>query len=241
MRDGMNILSALVLALGIALGGYCVGAGFKEGRATDRYVTVKGLSERDVKADLALWPLRFVSTDNDLKVAQGKIGESHKQVLAFLEKNGIDAARAEVQELEVNDLLANPYRSGPVESRFIISETIMVRSDDPESVIRASQGVNELVESGVILSSQGMGRMGPTFLSTRLTELKPEMIAEATAEARRAAEQFAKDSQSHIGGIRRANQGVFQILARDRAPGINEGSQINKTVRVVTTVEYELM
>jgi hypothetical protein len=75
---------------------------------------------------------------------------------------------------------------------------------------------------------------------TRLNDLKPAMIAEATANARAAAEQFARDSGSAPGDIRQANQGVFVILPRDQAPGINESSQLQKIVRVVSTVQYLL-
>jgi hypothetical protein len=181
-----------------------------------------------------------VSTNDDLKEAQAAIKKSHQHVLTFLERHGIDPAAAEIQRLEVNDLLANPYRSGSTQSRYIITETLMVRSEDTGTIEKASQAVGELVDAGVILSASGGPATGPTFLFTGLNELKPEMIAEATAEARRAAEQFAKDSGSEIGTIRRANQGVFVILARDRAPGIMEGSQLQKTVRVVSTIEYYL-
>lgn len=231
---------ALVLGIGIAVAGWFVGDGFVKGRAGDRFVTVKGVSERDVQADVALWPIRFVATDEDLGQAQRAIKQHHQHVLAFLKRHGIDPAAAEVQRLEVNDLLANPYRSGSTQSRYIITETLMVRSEDTGTIEKASQAVGELVDAGVVLSSTGGPDSGPTFLFTGLNELKPEMIAEATAEARRAAEQFAKDSGSEIGTIRRANQGVFVILARDRAPGIMEGGQLQKTVRVVSTIEYYL-
>jgi hypothetical protein len=101
--------------------------------------------------------------------------------------------------------------------------------------------VGELVRAGVVLSSQAeFGPSGPTFLFTRLNELKPKMIAEATARAREAAEQFARDSHSALAGIRRANQGVFEILPRDQAEGVQQESQIEKRVRVVATVEYFL-
>jgi len=232
--------SAAILAVGVALGGYFVGIGFFRGRAADRTVTVKGVSERDVTADVALWPLRFVATNDDLAKAQAEIKQSHQKVLAFLEKQGIDPKSAEVARLEVNDLLANPYRSGPMESRYIVAQTVMVRTNDPATVVKASQNVGELVDAGVVLSSQGGYESDPTYLFTRLNDLKPEMIAEATAEARRAAEQFAKDSDSKIGKIRQANQGVFVILPRDPAPGMMEGGQPQKTVRVVTTVDYYL-
>lgn len=240
MKNGSSFASALAIALGLAVAGVFVGQGFIKGRAADRYVTVKGISERDVKADIALWPLSFVSTDDDLDRAQSMIGEAKEAVLAFLNTHGIDKSEVELQRLEVTDVLANPYRSGPSTNRYIITQTLMVRSEDVELIQASSQNVGQLVESGVILSTGGQFSSGPTFLFTHLSDLKPEMIEEATANARRSAEQFAADSGSRLGGIRRANQGVFVILPRDRAPGIMEGNQLNKTVRVVSTIEYYL-
>jgi hypothetical protein len=104
-----------------------------------------------------------------------------------------------------------------------------------------SQRVSELVGAGVVLSSSGeYGMGGPTFVFSRLNQLKPSMVAEATANARAAAEQFAKDSRSALGEIRRASQGVFVILPRDQAPGVNESAQLQKIVRLVSTVQYAL-
>jgi len=240
MKNGTGVVAALLVGLGLALGGWFIGNGFLKGRAADRYVTVKGVSERVVTADVALWPLRFVSTDDDLNRAQEEIKKSHERILAFLQRHGIDADDAEVQRLDVTDRLADPYRSGPMKSRYIISQTVMVRSSEPETIAQASQAVGELVDAGVVLSSNRGPYSGPTFLFTRLSELKPDMIAEATAKARRGAEQFAQDSGSRIGGIRRANQGVFVIQPRDKAPGVTEGSQLHKKVRVVSTVAYYL-
>jgi hypothetical protein len=118
----------------------------------------------------------------------------------------------------------------------------MVRSQRPDLILAASQQIGELAAIGVVVSSgqeRGMGG-GPTFVFTGLNKLKPQMIADATARAREAAEQFARDSHSELGGIRTASQGVFAILPRDQAQGISEEGQINKTVRVVSTVEYFL-
>jgi hypothetical protein len=167
--------------------------------------------------------------------------ESSKQaIVQFLEKYAIEASKAELQTLQVTDILANPYRSGPTTSRFIVSQTLMVRSEDPKLIHAASQKVGELVDAGVVLSSTHGPTSGPTYLFTRLNDIKPDMIAEATANARKAAAQFALDSGSKISGIRRAHQGVFVIKPRDQAPGITEANQLNKTVRVVSTIEYYL-
>lgn len=234
-------IATVALAAAIALAGWFIGNGFVRGRTADRYVSVKGVSERDVTANMALWPLRFASTDDNLARAQQKFDESRQAVVAFLGKHSIDATQVELQGFEVTDILANPYRGeGTVTSRYIINGTLMVRVEDPTLVQKASQDLGSLVQAGVVFSSQGGYGGGPTYLFTKLNDFKPEMIAEATASAREAAEQFAKDSGSGLGRIRTANQGVFQILPRDRAPGVMEESQINKTVRVVTTVEYAL-
>jgi hypothetical protein len=231
--------SALIVALGFALGGLFIGSGFQKSRAADRFVTVRGVSEREAAADLALWPIRFVVADADLARAQARITDSASKVRAFLTKHGLDGAGAEVHQFNVVDTQANQYVSRETSARFIIEQTIMVRSDQPDLVFAANQNVGELVNAGIVLTAQG-GEGGPTYLFTKLNDIKPPMIAEATASAREGGEQFANDSGSALGGIRRATQGYFTILPRDQAPGIQEAQQRHKTVRVVTTVEYFL-
>jgi uncharacterized protein len=240
MTDSQRIPAALLVAVGIALAGWFTGHGFREGRRADRYVTVKGVAEREVEADVALWPIRFVATDDDLGRAQQRLKTSQAAVTAFLARHGIDSAAIEVSGIDVTDVYANPYQSGTVRSRYIITEGIMVRSDAPRTIQKASQAVGELVEAGIVLSGSDGMRGGPTFLFTRLNDVKPAMIAEATASARAAAEQFAHDSGSRLAGIRTANQGTFVLLPRDQAPGVMEEGEFHKTVRVVTTVEYAL-
>lgn len=237
----MQTIAALILALGLALGGLFVGFGFARGRATERFVEVKGLSEKPVKANLALWPLRFVVSANELAGAQSAASSATNEVLAFLKRQAIDPAAAELQNLQVTDSMTEMYRQDRSGPRFVITQTVMVRSADVDTIIRASQRVSELVAAGVVLSSSGeFGGAGPTYLFTGLNDLKPAMIAEATANAREAAAQFARDSGSSLGGIKQANQGVFVILPRDQAPGVQEGSQPQKIVRVVSTVQYFL-
>lgn len=233
-------LPAIVFAAGLVLGGLLIGSGFARGRAADRFVTVKGVAERDVTADLALWPLRVSAADNDLAAAQATVSRSLAKIRVFLQRSGIDTADAELQEVRVTDNYALSYRAEQAPTRYVVRQTLMVRSTKPAVVLAASQRVGELVSAGVVLSSEEYQGGGPTFLFTKLNDVKPAMIAAATANAREAAEQFAKDSRTSLGGIRQASQGVFLILARDQAPGISEESQVNKVVRVVSTVEYFL-
>ena len=238
----MNTTRTVIIAVAIALAGLFVGLGFARGRASDRFVVVKGVEERPVRADLAIWPLHLVAANSDLARAHAQIEDNVQRVRAFLAQQGIDSTHVALQDFSVSDAQANQYGgSNQAGSRFVIKQTVIVRSTDPERIQRASQRVGELVTAGVVLSSGAeYGGGGPTFVFTKLNSLKPQMIAQATARAREAAEQFAHDSHASIGGIKQANQGVFEILARDQAPGINEPSQIEKTVRVVSTVEYFL-
>jgi hypothetical protein len=238
-----QLLAALLIALGLAAAGYMVGRGFVASRTADRFVTVKGVAERDVQANVALWPLQVVMADNELADAQRELDEQLRMILAFLASHDIDSTATEIGGLEVTDRLANRYSGEQAQSgmRFIVQQQLIVRSEEPEKILRASQDVGALVEAGVVISSgTGYGPAIPTFLFTRLNDVKPEMIAEATRSAREAAERFAEDSGASVGGIRQANQGVFVILPRDQAPGIQESSQLHKTVRVVATLDYYL-
>ncbi len=235
----MRILAALILGIAAVIAASLVGSGLTDLGTGDRYVTVKGLAEREVTADTALWPLRFVASGETLGEAQASARESHNAVLAFLQHQGIESDAVELQKLSVNDTGADPYQSGDVEQKFIINQTLTVRSHDVERVRKAAQAVSELVDAGVVLSSD-YGASGPSYLFSRLNEIKPEMIARATAAARESAEQFARDANAEVGKLRRANQGVFQIRARDQAAGMSQTQQAEKTVRVVTTIDYYL-
>lgn len=238
---GGLLVAAIVLAGGLAGGGYLAGAGVARIRTGDRTVSVKGVSEREVKADLAIWPLHLVVSDDDLVRANTTLERNVQTVRAFLKSTGVDSAGTEitVQEFSVQDMRAQGgYQNG---ARYSIKQTLVVRTTRVDVLQAASQRVSELVRNGVVLSSgQEYGTGGPTFVFTKLNDLKPPMIAEATARAREGAETFAKDSHSTLSGIRTASQGVFEILPRDQAAGITEESQVMKRLRVVTTVEYGL-
>lgn len=234
-------IPAALIAIGLSVGGLMAGKGVTEARLGDRFVTVKGMAEREVEADLAVWTLQFSAGGNDLAAVQRTVARNLELTLEFLESHEIPSDLVQVQGVRVTDATANPYQQGPVENRFSVTQTVVVRSEDPRRVQSASQDIGRLVGSGVVLvSGQEWGPGGPTYIFSGLNDVKPEMIAEATARAREAAIEFARDSESELGGIRRANQGVFEILPRDPAPGISQENRIEKTVRIVATVEYFL-
>jgi len=226
---------ALALFLGLVIGGYFIGKGFSKFRMADRYVTVKGLAEKDVKADLAVWSIRFTATGDDLSQVQNKVERDKALVMEFLKTNGLSDGDYWPGRISVTDLLAQSYRpQGSLQSRFIINSSVDMRTDNVDLLAGISGKTGDLVRKGVVLSEF----QGPTYIFTKLNEVKPPMIAEATANAREAAAKFAADSKSRLGKIKRARQGLFMIMARDGNRAGQESQQIDKKVRVVSTIDY---
>lgn len=229
-----HTLAALVLALGIAFAGAAVGHAFLKARGAERYVTVKGLAEREVQANLVLWPIVFNATGNDLAAVQESAEADAQKIEEFLRRQTFDAAEISRSAPRVTDYLAQGYNAegrAPAE-RYQVEMTVLVRSPKVDAVQRAIPLSGDLVKAGVALVRSY--EQSTQFLFTDLETIKPEMIATATQDARRAAEQFAKDSGSAVGAIRQAQQGYFSVEDRDAY------SPEWKKVRVVTTVEYIL-
>jgi hypothetical protein len=233
------------LAVGLILGGLALGSQIKATRLADRYVTVRGLVERKVKSDLAIWTIAYKEADDDLSVAYSRTDANRKAILQFLGDQGIQSSEIELGIIRVVDTQANEYGGGTrAPRRYVVQQPFIVRTPRVDQVAAAAQKTMQLVQKGVVLSSEG-GR-GLTYQFTSLNAIKPDMITEATRNARAAAERFAADSGSKVGSIRHANQGVFSILPAN--PVSDEGgdggpaadSSVMKTVRVVTSVEYYL-
>ena len=197
---------SIILAAGIALGGFFPGYYYYKSKLDNNTVTVKGLAEMDVTANLAIWKLKFTVTGNNLAAAQKEISAQTDKVYAFLKQQQFSDAEIDAGRIDTNDLMANPYRN-----------------NEPSSIIFDNSSY-DLV----------------SYLFTGLNDIKPQMLEEATKNARSAALEFAKSSGSKVGKIRRANQGVFSILPREQGGNSVEWQQIDKTVRVVSTIEYWL-
>ena len=233
------ILSILALALGIGYAGTQVHEGLTNFRSFDRSVTMKGLAQRNVVADLAIWPIAYTETGNDLSALQDLIDLRGSAILVFLEKHGVKKDEVALQQVYVQDLMAQSYRqNNAATNRYILTQTYLVRTGNIEAVSKAAKDMGSLIRQGVVFSQNGSTT--PTYLYTRLNEVKPEMIAEATRNARAAAKEFTQNSGQEVGGIKYANQGIFQILPRDNTYVIPEAQQQNKTVRVVSTLQFYL-
>lgn len=236
MRDG-SVKSALVLGVFIFLGfaalGYFVGSGVIKFKEYERTVTVKGLSEKEYPADIALWPIQFIGSGNDLTALYGSIEKDADEIINFLKANGFEEKEITISPPGIVDKLAQGYEKSKIEFRYYATQTITVYSNKIKTARLTMNKLAELGKKGIALTDGGYENT-TEYLFTRLNEIKPEMVEEATTKAREVARKFAKDSNSKLGKIKKARQGQFSINARDKNnPHI-------KKVRVVSTIEYYL-
>jgi hypothetical protein len=231
-----RVLGALLIGLCIAVAGISIGYGFYKGRASDRYVTVKGLAEREVKADLAIWPITFKVAANDLGRLQAEINADREAITDFLLGAGFKQDEISYSAPNITDTEAERRHGGGERApyRYLAEATVTTRTADVALVKASMENAGDLVGEGLVLADQSW-RSPTEFLFTSLNDIKPEMIEEATKDARRAAVKFAEDSESQVGKIRHASQGYFSISDRDR------NSPEFKKVRVVTSIQYYLV
>ena len=258
VRSRELLLPALALGgcltLGLIVGGWILGSEIKAMKMADRYVTVKGLVERTVKSDRAIWAVSFKTAGNDLSSVFAKSEEDKSAVLKFFADQGISGGEINVGQIRVMDRQTNEFGGNEEKgSRYIVTQTVTVSSSDVDKVSRAGERTADLVRSGVILAGSGPGQQGGiVYQFSGLNALKPDMITEATRNARASANRFAADSGSEVGAIRSANQGVFSIAANDpgSAASANEeggggdaqaDASVMKKVRVVSTIDYYLV
>lgn len=234
-RNSLRLLSAtMILAGGMALGGYLLGDGLPRAKEAERSVTVRGLAERDVTADLATWTISYSDTRTDLGAAQAKVAADRRALEQFFADLGFPADA--LQPIGANVSSYTDSETGI--TRYTVRERLALRTTD---IARAQQAVArqfELVQQGVLVEEGSA--MAYTF--TGLNAIKPEMVAEATRDARAAAEQFAEDSGAAVSGIKQATQGYFTITARDGDSdgGWGVSDTPYKKVRVVTTISFGL-
>lgn len=225
------IASAGVLALGLVAGGYLLGDGLTRMKMAERSVTVRGLAEREVTADLATWTISYSATAPDMASAQASVDRDSASIRAFFDSLGFPEDALQPTGANVASFTQDGF------TNFTVRQRMTLRTTDIERAQRAVRQQSDLVRRGVLLEEGS----GMAFTFTKLNDIKPEMVAEATLDARASAEQFAQDSGSGVGGIRHATQGYFEIAARDGdGGGWGVADTPFKTVRVVTTVDFYL-
>jgi hypothetical protein len=233
-----NNYNALTLGIFILLAlstlGYLLGHAAITIKEYERTVTVKGLAEHEEPADIVIWPIQFTVADNELTGLYNAIENSTLKIRKFLEKQGLDVSELSLSVPSIVDKSAQRYNnSAPLEFRYSAVQTVTVYSTNIKLIRTVMSDLAQLGKQGIAFTGGGY-QAKTEYLFTRLNEIKPLMIEQATTKAREVALKFAADSQSRLGKIKRASQGQFSIAARDKnTPHI-------KRIRVVSTVEYYL-
>lgn len=226
------ILGGFIFA-GLVAMGFLLGSSAIKFREYERVVSVKGLSERELPADVAVWPIRFASAGNDLGQLYSAMETNAQQISAFLVSAGFEPTEITVGPPAVTDRLAQEYGSNErVQLRYIATQTVTVYSGKIDKVRSSQRAMGELGKKGIAFT--GGDYQQTQYLFTKLNDVKPAMIEEATRKAREVAEKFAADSSSKLGKIKGANQGQFSVEDRD------SNTPYIKRVRVVSTVDYYL-
>ncbi len=221
------------LGICLVIASIVISLGFSSINPKEASVSVRGLAQREVNADLAVWQLSFGLGDNNLENLQKSIKEKSEIVSLYLKDKGLDERDFSVLSPSITNNLLDPYiNQEKMQYIYIAKLNFLIRTDKISAVKKANEGLLELVDKGIAIKQDYENKINYEF--TKLNDIKPEMIALATKNARKAAEQFAKDSNSNLGKIKHATQGLFSI--ENAATGLEE----RKIVRVVTQIQYLL-
>jgi len=230
---GAAFVMGILVCIGLVLLGFFIGGGIVKLRALERTITVKGLSEHEVPANIAIWPIKFSEADNDLNKIFSTLQQKNSITVEFLKKHGFQDKDISISAPAILDRQSQQEASDKAKFRYSGRSTITVYSENVDLVRKTMETLVELGKQGIAISGEDY-QSKTVFIFTKLNDLKPVMIEEATKNARAVAEKFAQDSKSRLGKIKSASQGQFSIEDRDSStPHI-------KQVRVVSTVEYYL-
>ncbi|MCF8076948.1 MAG: SIMPL domain-containing protein [Desulfotignum sp.] len=229
-----SFILGVCLVIGLGLLGFLLGNALIQFKQSDRTVTVKGLSEREYEADIVIWPIQFTTVGNELEDLYSAIDQSAESIQTFLQNAGIKQEEITVSTPAIVDKSAQQYgNESTLLFRYTASQSVTVYSDNIKAVRTVMGKLSELGKQGIVLTGENYESQ-TEYIFTRLNDVKPDMIEEATKKAREVAEKFALDSKSKLGKIRSASQGQFSIRPRDKNnPHI-------KQIRVVSTISYFL-
>lgn len=229
MNKTSRVVSSALIAVSVVVLGFTLKAGIDNIAFRDREVTVRGLAEREVPANKVTWPMTYSIAGNDLGTIYSRVSANNEKIVKFLTSNGISPEEISVNPPDTYDATSNRYRSDAFSYNYSINCTVTVTTGKVDKVRELLNRQSELLKEGIAFSNSYIN-----YQFTGLNDIKPEMIAEATKNARAAADQFAADSESKVGKIKTASQGQFSIDDSDSS------TPFIKKVRVVSTIVYYL-
>lgn len=235
-NQGGLFFTGLFVAVGLALGGYFIGQTMYNAKVAINTAEAKGLSERRVLADRANWNIGYTvkgATRSEIPDLY-KQAESHQQtILSLLKEKGFDDNEIEIGVLDYKYKEYRDENKKLVDQKHMLIGTISVETQKVELVSKVRTAISKLIAQGINIENKA-----PTYHFTKLNEIKPDMLREATKNARIAANEFAENAGVKVGGIRNARQGGFNV--RDVGERYEDTKKVEKDVRVVTTITFYL-
>jgi hypothetical protein len=244
-----KFFSSLLIGGGIALGGYFIGKGVGAGLMNFRInsqhtVEVKGISERQLKSDFAVWKISFRAEGETFQESRGRFYASRKTLLDFLKEGGFEAEEIseEVPSSTIEhggDANYKAHSKNEKVSSYYFLGSFLVRTSKVDQVTKHAPGLLRLSEKGVMLGSRWGTQSSEIRYSIRnFDALRPELLEEAVKSARNMAEKFAEHSHAKVGAMLRAAQGTFTIEGMDGSR--NGEASVMKKIRLVNHVTYSL-
>lgn len=232
---------SLILALGMTAGSVALARGMVSMKRADREVTVRGVAQRDVTANRASWSVGYSESAYTLADALAAVDRDTAMIRAYLAKHRFTGDQTTPSSANIS--VTDEYIDGKNTGRKIysVSRAIAFDTKNVTGVGAIEANKDELAQAGLVVDNTNA-----TYEYTELDQVKPDMIAAATKDARRAAEKFANDSGSSVGGIKTATQGYFSVSSRESGStdseygGSSTASTPDQRVRVVTTIDYYL-
>ncbi len=228
-----SLAQAFLIAAGLTLLGVFISQGLGKISSNQRVVSVRGLCEREYEANKVTWLIVSKSVGNDLPTIYKEIENTNRAIITFPKENGISESEYAVNADSVSDLQADTYGNQTVPYRYSVTTVVVVTSSQVKKITELMREQTKLMQQGIAIVA-GNYQYQTLYEFTDLNKIKPEMVAEATKNAREAANKFAEDSDSKLGKIKSATQGQFSIEDRDQyTPYV-------KRIRVVSTIQYFL-
>lgn len=235
-QSSLSVLAALLLAVGVGAAGVAVSHGLLGFRMDDRTVTVKGLAEKTVESDFAVWMLSFKRAGSEFAGVQQSLQADRQSVVAFLKAHGFSDDEIEIKPLKVQDLLARDYAQQNLPFRYNGSGEVLVKSKRVKEIEKTALALDPLVQTGLQLEGDVSV---PRYQLRGLNDIKGSLLSEATKNAKEQARKFAAEAGAELGQLKNANQGVINMSGDDGGEG-DDGSSRVKRLRVVSTFEYTL-
>ncbi|VEJ46212.1 PUTATIVE PERIPLASMIC PROTEIN [Campylobacter jejuni subsp. doylei] len=227
-----NIFMALAIVLASLILAFGFNKALSDFKTLERSVSVKGLSQKEVEADTLILPIKFTRSNNNLTNLYEELEQDKENIIKFLKEQGVKEDEINYNSPNIIDRLSDPYSNDTQAAyRYIGTANLLIYTQNVKLGKSILEKISSLAKFGIVTK---IDDYDIEYLYTKLNEIKPQMIEEATLNARNSAIKFAQDSNSYLGKIKKASQGQFSISNRDK------NTPYIKTIRVVSTIEYYL-